>query len=182
MTMNFFAALVSVLAMVSVCSAQVSTMRVVPVTVTDPSHRFVTGLEQENFEVVENGVRRNITDFLGVDSPIAIAIVGAEPSPSVVKLTRAEDELIQAGSLSDALRQLAGSKQARKALVLTRISESVPAGEGIVVLQTDETNVSRAVVELRNQYLLRFVASPSANVEVVFKTPRGLPPLTAHWR
>jgi hypothetical protein len=158
-------------------SGQVSSKRHVEVTVTDPLHRFVTGLEQEHFELVENGIRRAITDFSGVDSPISLAIVCEEPLPAVGTLGP-EDELIQTPSLSNALRQLSASKNSRKALVVTTTTETQAIPGGIQTLQINRANLLKAVVELRNQYRLEFESSsPSASVEVVLKPPRGLPPL-----
>src|SRR5258708_34982791 len=97
-------------------SAQVSSKRHVDVTVTDPLHRFVTGLEQEHFELVENGVRRPITDFSGVDSPISLAIVCEEPLPAIGTLGP-EDRLGPTPSLFSALRRVRASKTSRKARV-----------------------------------------------------------------
>ncbi len=163
-------------------SAQVSSKRHVDVTVTDPSHRFVTGLEQEHFELVENGVRRPITDFSGVDSPISLAIVCEEPLPAIGTLGP-EDELIQTRSLSNALRQLSASKNSRKALVITTTTDTQAIPGDIQTFQINRANVPKVVVELRNQYRLEFeTSSPSASVEVVLKTPRGLPPLQPNWK
>jgi Ca-activated chloride channel homolog len=55
----------------------------VDVTVTDPFGRFVTGLNQGNFEVIENGVGRTITSFRDAGSPIAVAVISEEPLPAV---------------------------------------------------------------------------------------------------
>jgi len=163
-------------------SAQISSKRHVDVTVTDPLHRFVTGLGQEHFELVENGVRRAITGFSSVDSPISLAIVSEEPLPGVGPLGP-EDELIQTRSLSNALRQLSASKNSRKALVITTTTDIQAIPGGIQTLQIDRANVLKAVVEVRNQYRLEFESSsPSASVEVVLKPPRGLPPLQPNWK
>src|SRR5258707_15825765 len=72
-------------------SAQLSFKRQVNVTVTDPLNRFVTGLRQESFEVVENGVRRAITDF-SAGAPMWIAIVSEEALPALGGLGP-EDEM-----------------------------------------------------------------------------------------
>jgi hypothetical protein len=56
-------------------SAQAQSARVVHVTVTDPLNRFVTGIEQERFQIVEKGVRRPITGFSDANSPVTVAIV-----------------------------------------------------------------------------------------------------------
>jgi len=163
-------------------SAQVSSKRHVDVTVTDPSGRFVTGLQQEHFELVENGVRRAITDFSGVDSPISLAIVGEEPVP-VVGALGPEDELIQTPSLANALRQLSASKNSRKALVITTTTGAQWIPGGIQILQANRASVVKAVLELRTQYRLEFESSsPSTGVEVVLKPPRGLPPLQPNWK
>jgi hypothetical protein len=53
--------------------------RLVLVTITDPLNRFVTGLDRDNFEIIENGSRRAITSFSGVDDPIAVAVVSEAP-------------------------------------------------------------------------------------------------------
>jgi VWFA-related protein len=47
----------------------------VPVTVTDPLNRFVTGLEQESFEVYEDKVKQTIVSFGSEDAPLSIGIV-----------------------------------------------------------------------------------------------------------
>jgi len=47
----------------------------VPVTVTDPYGRFVTGLDQSNFEVYEDKIKQAITFFSDSDAPVSIGIV-----------------------------------------------------------------------------------------------------------
>jgi Ca-activated chloride channel family protein len=47
----------------------------VPVTVTDPLQRFVTGLEQESFEVYEDKIKQKIVSFGSEDAPLSIGIV-----------------------------------------------------------------------------------------------------------
>jgi hypothetical protein len=163
-------------------SAQASSKRRVDVTVTDPRGRFVTGLEQQSFEVVENGVRRALTDFSDVASPLSIAIVTDGPLPDVGPLGP-EDELIQTPSLSNALRQLAASKNQRKVIVNLSAADASSVPSGIQVLQTDRANLVKAVVELHNQYRLEFESSsPSARFEVVLKPPAGLPHLELTWK
>ena len=153
----------------------------IAVTVTDPLHRFVTGLDRENFAVLENGVARPITYF-SPNSAISVAILSESPI-AAAKLEGPDDELIQTASLPDALRQLAASNNARKAIVQTTAAtlEGVPAG--IQVIRIGAGNVQKALVELQNQYLLRYeTSSQAAQVEVVLKAPRGLPPLKPIWQ
>ena len=47
----------------------------VPVSVTDPMDRLVTGLEKENFQVFDNNVGQTIKSFATEDSPLSIGIV-----------------------------------------------------------------------------------------------------------
>lgn len=47
----------------------------VPVTVTDPYGRIVTGLEKKDFHVFEDGVEQEIRNFSEEDVPVSIALV-----------------------------------------------------------------------------------------------------------
>src|ERR1700733_10185337 len=47
----------------------------IPVTVTDPLNRFVTGLEKENFKLSEDKVDQNITSFSSEDAPISVGVI-----------------------------------------------------------------------------------------------------------
>ena len=47
----------------------------VNVTVTDPFNRLVTGLEQENFRVLEDNVEQEIVHFSSEDVPISIGVI-----------------------------------------------------------------------------------------------------------
>ena len=47
----------------------------VPMTVTDPLGRLVTGLEKENFQIFDNGVGQTIKSFSTDDTPISIGII-----------------------------------------------------------------------------------------------------------
>ena len=47
----------------------------IPVTVTDPLNRFVTGLEKENFSVFEDKVEQEIAQFSSEDAPLSVGVV-----------------------------------------------------------------------------------------------------------
>jgi Ca-activated chloride channel family protein len=47
----------------------------VPVSVTDPMNRLVTGLDKENFEIYDNNTGQTIKSFATEDAPISIGIV-----------------------------------------------------------------------------------------------------------
>ena len=52
-----------------------STLVLVPVTVTDGRHRYVLGLNQENFKVLENGTEQKIKQFSGEDAPLSVGFI-----------------------------------------------------------------------------------------------------------
>jgi hypothetical protein len=99
---------------------QAETERFAHITVTDPLGRFVTGLEQERFQVVESGVQRRIIAFSDTESPISLAIVSERQL--VVGDLGLDDVLIQTRSLAEALSQLSASKNPRKAVLLTNLA------------------------------------------------------------
>ena len=47
----------------------------VPLTVTDPMNRLVTGLEKENFQVYDNNNLQTIKSFMTEDAPLSIGII-----------------------------------------------------------------------------------------------------------
>ncbi len=50
-------------------------MTLVNVSVTDPIGRLVTGLEQDNFRVYENGEEQEILKFTSEDAPVSIGVI-----------------------------------------------------------------------------------------------------------
>jgi Ca-activated chloride channel homolog len=52
-----------------------STLVLIPVTVTDPMNRFVTGLEKENFRIFEDKKEQEIQQFSSEDAPISIGLI-----------------------------------------------------------------------------------------------------------
>lgn len=50
-------------------------LTLVSVTVTDPMDRSVTGLEQENFRVFEDGAEQEIVQFMNEDIPVSIGVI-----------------------------------------------------------------------------------------------------------
>lgn len=47
----------------------------IPVTVTDPLNRFVTGLEKDNFRIFEDKSEQKIAQFSSEDAPLSVGIV-----------------------------------------------------------------------------------------------------------
>src|ERR1043165_5256467 len=52
-----------------------SNLVLIPVTVTDPLNRFVTGLERENFKVFEDKKEQEISAFSSEDAPLSLGVV-----------------------------------------------------------------------------------------------------------
>lgn len=52
-----------------------STLVLIPVTVTDPLNRFVTGLEKENFKLFEEKKEQEIVSFTSEDAPLSVGLV-----------------------------------------------------------------------------------------------------------
>jgi Ca-activated chloride channel family protein len=52
-----------------------SSLVLIPVTVTDPMNRFVTGLERENFRVFEDKKEQSLASFSSEDAPLSLGII-----------------------------------------------------------------------------------------------------------
>lgn len=52
-----------------------TTLVLIPVTVTDPLNRFVTGLEREHFRLFEDKAEQQLTHFASEDAPLSIGLV-----------------------------------------------------------------------------------------------------------
>ena len=52
-----------------------SNLVLIPVTVTDPLNRFVTGLEKENFKLFEDKKEQEISAFSSEDAPLSIGVI-----------------------------------------------------------------------------------------------------------
>ena len=72
-----------------------SDLVLVPVTVTDPMNRLVTGLEQEDFSVFENSNQQKITSFASEDAPVSIGIIFDLSGSMSSKLVRAKESILQ---------------------------------------------------------------------------------------
>jgi Ca-activated chloride channel family protein len=70
-------------------------MVLVPVTVTDPLNRLVTGLEKEDFQVYENNGKEKIASFASEDAPVSIGIIFDLSGSMTSKLVRAREAILQ---------------------------------------------------------------------------------------
>ena len=69
-------------------------MVLVNATVTDPSNRFVTGLEKEHFQLFEDKVLQQITQFSNEDIPTSIGLLFDVSSSMSDKIGRAKDAAV----------------------------------------------------------------------------------------
>ena len=67
----------------------------VPVTITDPMNRLVTGLEQTDFFLYENNAQQTIRTFAMEDAPVSIGIIFDLSGSMTSKLIRARDSILQ---------------------------------------------------------------------------------------
>ena len=76
----------------------------VPMTVTDPMNRLVTGLERENFEVYDNSLGQVIKSFSTEDAPVTIGIVfdlSGSMSSKFLRARRALSEFLRTSNPAD---------------------------------------------------------------------------------
>jgi Ca-activated chloride channel homolog len=67
----------------------------VPVTVTDPMNRLVTGLDKENFQVFEGKDRQEVRHFSSEDAPISLGVIFDMSGSMSSKIERAREAVIE---------------------------------------------------------------------------------------
>src|SRR5437870_2516064 len=72
-----------------------STLVLIPVTVTDPLNRFVTGLERENFRLFEDKSEQKVTHFASEDAPLSVGLVFDTSGSMSNKLDRSRQAVAQ---------------------------------------------------------------------------------------
>jgi len=70
-------------------------MVLVPVTITDPLNRLVTGLEKDDFQVYENNGEQKVVSFASEDAPVSIGIIFDLSGSMTSKLLRAREAILQ---------------------------------------------------------------------------------------
>jgi Ca-activated chloride channel family protein len=65
----------------------------VPVTITDPMNRLVTGLDKENFVVMDNGEKQAIQHFSNEDAPISLGVIFDTSGSMQNKIQKARDAI-----------------------------------------------------------------------------------------
>jgi len=67
----------------------------IPVTVTDPLNRFVTGLEKEHFRISEDKVDQTISYFASEDAPLSVGLVFDTSGSMGSKLAKSREAVAQ---------------------------------------------------------------------------------------
>jgi Ca-activated chloride channel homolog len=67
----------------------------VPVTITDPLNRLVTGLEKENFQLTEGSSAQEIRTFSSEDAPVSLGVIFDSSGSMSSKMDRAKDAVIE---------------------------------------------------------------------------------------
>ena len=70
-------------------------MVLIPVTITDPMNRLVTGLEQDDFQVYEGNSQQKISSFAAEDAPVSIGIIFDLSGSMSSKLIRARESILE---------------------------------------------------------------------------------------
>jgi Ca-activated chloride channel homolog len=65
------------------------------VTITDPLNRLVTGLEKENFILLDNGEKQAIQHFSSEDAPISLGVIFDMSGSMSNKIEKARDAVIE---------------------------------------------------------------------------------------
>ncbi len=67
----------------------------VPVTITDPDNRLVTGLEKENFHVFDAGVEQQIRHFSSEDAPVSIGVIFDISGSMANKIDKSREAIVE---------------------------------------------------------------------------------------
>ena len=99
-----------------------STLVLVPVSVTDPSNRFVLGLAKEDFRLFEDDVEQKVTHFSSEDAPLSIGLLVDTSGSMGAKLDtsrRAVSEFLKTLNKADEAFLVEFSDRAQLAVPLT---------------------------------------------------------------
>jgi Ca-activated chloride channel homolog len=67
----------------------------IPVTITDPMNRLVTGLEKDNFVLLDNGEKQAIQHFSSEDSPISLGVIFDISGSMANKIEKARQAVVE---------------------------------------------------------------------------------------
>jgi len=67
----------------------------VPVTITDPMNRLVTGLDKANFQLFEGNATQEIRTFSSEDAPVSLGVIFDSSGSMSSKMERAKDAVVE---------------------------------------------------------------------------------------
>jgi Ca-activated chloride channel family protein len=67
----------------------------VPVTITDPMNRLVTGLDKENFQLFEGSSQQDIRTFSSEDAPVSLGVIFDCSGSMSNKIDRAKEAVVE---------------------------------------------------------------------------------------
>jgi Ca-activated chloride channel family protein len=67
----------------------------VPVTITDPMNRLVTGLEKDNFSLTDNGLAQDIKHFSSEDAPVSLGVIFDISGSMANKIDKSRDAVVE---------------------------------------------------------------------------------------
>jgi Ca-activated chloride channel family protein len=67
----------------------------VPVTITDPMNRLVTGLDKDNFQLYEGNASQEIRTFSAEDAPVSLGVIFDSSGSMSTKMDRAKEAVIE---------------------------------------------------------------------------------------
>jgi Ca-activated chloride channel family protein len=67
----------------------------VPVTITDPMNRLVTGLERDNFQLFEGSSTQEIKSFSSEDAPVSLGVIFDSSGSMSSKMDRAKEAVVE---------------------------------------------------------------------------------------
>jgi len=105
----------------------------VPVTITDPMNRLVTGLEKENFTVIDNGEKQEIRHFSSEDAPISLGVVfdmSGSMKDKIEKSREAVVEFFKTANPQDEFFMVAFNE---KPVLLSDFTQSIESIQGQLV-------------------------------------------------
>jgi VWFA-related protein len=100
----------------------------IPVTVTDPLNRFVTGLEKDNFRVFEDKAEQKIAQFSSEDAPLSVGLVfdtSGSMGSKLEKSRQAVAEFLKTMNPEDEAFLVEFNDRAELTLAFTRSSEEI---------------------------------------------------------
>jgi Ca-activated chloride channel homolog len=105
----------------------------IPVTITDPMNRLVTGLEKDNFVVMDNGQKQEIRHFSSEDAPISLGVVfdmSGSMKDKIEKSREAVVEFFKTANPQDEFFMVAFNE---KPVLLSDFTQSIESIQGQLV-------------------------------------------------